>query len=635
MTLISGENITRQYEDRLLFDRLSFSLNEHDRVGLVGPNGIGKTTLFDIMAGRALPDSGHVVRAKGCEISYVEQELAHHVELSLFDYVTSARADLLELREQIEAVERELAQSPDSDKLIDTLGDLQHRFETDGGYAYEAEVKLILIGLGFTENRFHNKLSAFSGGEKNRASLARVLAGKGNLLLLDEPTNHLDIDSTIWLEEYLTGLDKAYVIVSHDRAFLGNTVEKVWELNGRKIEQFHNGFEQYLMEREQRRHLLEHQVRHQQEEIARIEDFIRRNIAGQKTKQAQSRRRYLAKLKRIDGPEADNAAPSISIDSSGRSHNLVLAVENAAFGYGHQRLVDDVSFNLYRDERIGLIGPNGAGKTTILKTLLGELEQVDGEIRIGNKVEVGYFDQELSDLDDNNTVLDELWLVDPLALPGRLRSYLARYGFRGEDVFKRIGVLSGGEKTKLALAKLLFLPVNFLIFDEPTNHLDIDSRQALEEGLLNYNGTSLIVSHDRYFLDKIVTRIIAVENGTASVYLGNYSYYTEKKAERETPTERKAADPSKIHEYEEFKRLSRQRGRLKKELQSVRSKIQDHETILERLEQDLEYNIPKNNWEKLDAAAKEKKRVEDVLLELYDRLEQLEELNADHSEPER
>ncbi len=444
MTLISGENISLQFEDRQLFDRLSFSLNEQDRIGLVGPNGIGKTTLFDIMAGRTRPESGQVIHAKGCEISYVEQELANHAEMSLFDYVASARADLLELREKIEAVERELAQSPDSEKLIETLGDLQHRFETDGGYAYEAEVKLILIGLGFVENRFHNRLSVFSGGEKNRASLARVLAGKSNLLLLDEPTNHLDIESTIWLEEYLTGLNKAYVIVSHDRAFLSNTVEKVWELNGRKIEQFHNGFEQYLTEREARRRLLEHQVRHQQEEISRIEDFIRRNIAGQKTKQAQSRRKYLERLTRIDGPETDAAAPLISIDSSGRSHNLVLAVENAAFGYGHQRLVDDVSFNLYRDERIGLIGPNGAGKTTILKTLLGELEQIDGDIRIGSKVEVGYFDQELSELDENNFVLDELWLVDPLALPGRLRSYLARYGFRGDDVFKRVAVLSTG-----------------------------------------------------------------------------------------------------------------------------------------------------------------------------------------------
>ncbi|MCX6827251.1 MAG: ATP-binding cassette domain-containing protein, partial [candidate division Zixibacteria bacterium] len=288
-----------------------------------------------------------------------------------------------------------------------------------------------------------------------------------------------------------------------------------------------------------------------------------------------------------------------------------------------------------RGDRSGLIGKNGSGKTTILKSILGELDLIDGSIKLGKNVEVAYFDQELGDLNNNNTVLDELWMVDPLTEAGRLRSFLARFGFRGEDVLKKVVVLSGGEKTKLALAKLLFFPANFLIFDEPTNHLDLDSRQALEDALRHYNGTYLIISHDRHFLDRVAERIVAIENGTVKIYNGNYSYYREKKTRESAPTVKKLTDPEKLREYTDFKKSSQTKGKIKKELRSVKSKIENMETILNRMENDIEYNIPKTKWEKLDAAFQEKNRIEEVLLNLYHKLEELKRLDAQYSNFER
>jgi len=635
MTLLSGENIFKQYEDQVLFNSLSFSINQGDKIGLVGPNGIGKTTLFDIIAGRIRPDKGDIINSKDCRIAYVQQEFGESENNALFEFVSSGRDDILALKAEILLLEKQLYEKPDSKELVERLGERQHRFEVAGGYDFEAEVKIILIGLGFPENRFHNRIHNFSGGEKNRAALARILAGKSTLLLLDEPTNHLDIESTIWLEDYLSSLNKAYIIVSHDRTFLTNTVQKVWEISSGRISQYYNGFESYLTERGERRNLLAHQFKHQQEEIRRIEDFIRRNIAGQKTKQAQSKRKYLAKIDRISLPESEKTAPTFSLNAGQRSYNLVLSVENASFGYGNHALVSDVNFNIYRGDRIGLIGLNGSGKTTILKSILGELDVIDGSAKIGQNVEVAYFDQELSDLDENNTILDELWLVDPLAEAGRLRSFLARFGFVGDDIFKKVTVLSGGEKTKLVLAKLLFFPSNFLIFDEPTNHLDIDSRQALEEALKDYTGTFLVVSHDRYFLDQITKKIIAVEKGGIKLYHGNYSYYKEKKEASGEIKIKKPTDPDKINQYTEFKKLSQKKGKIKKEIRSLKSKIKDHEAILIRLESDIRNDIPRSDWGKLAAASQEKSRIEDLLLEFYNRLEELEKLNAEYSDSDR
>jgi ATP-binding cassette, subfamily F, member 3 len=455
--------------------------------------------------------------------------------------------------------------------------------------------------------------------------LARLLAGRGNLLLLDEPTNHLDIESTMWLEQYLRQLKVAYIVVSHDRTFLTNTVEKIWEVTYGKLDTYTGGFERYLVERVERREQAEHRYRHQQEEIKRIEEFVRRNMAGQNTRQAQSKLKYLSRIKRISSPKGEGKGPLIRAASSGRSFNHVVAFDKVALGYDSTTVVENVSFDLFRGDTVGLIGRNGSGKSTILKALIGELEPSRGAIRMGSNVDVAYFDQELSDLNYGASVLENLWELDPTADVHKIKSFLARFGFSGEHSEKPVVALSGGEKTKLCLARLLYHPANFLILDEPTNHLDIDAREALEGALAEYEGTCLIVSHDRFFLDKVVNRILHVADGGVKSYPGNYSYYREKiSSPVETTDSRREKDPKQKQAFIQFKEQSKQKTRHKRALVSARSKIADLEKELAELEEGIASGIPRHDWEKLQAASNRKQEVEDLLLGLMGELEELE-----------
>lgn len=632
MTLLAAENIFKRYNDQVIFDGVSFTINSSDRIGLVGRNGIGKTTLFELLAGSIEADTGTITRAKNCLLDYVPQDKTAVREISLFDFVASARQDLLDMRRRITVLEEQLSVAPDDRDSLRQIGELQHAFESAGGFTFETEVRLILEGLGFERERHRERMANFSGGEKNRAALAMALAGRGNLLLLDEPTNHLDIESTIWLEDYLGKTDRAYMIVSHDRAFLNNTVGRVWEIQFGKIQQYVGSFDRYLEERRERRRLQEHHYRHQQEEIKRIEDFVRRNMAGQKTKQAQSKLKYLSRINRIPPPRSEGAGPSIEMKSSGRSFAHVLEIRELELGYGNAPVVEQVAFDVYRGEKVGLIGRNGSGKTTLLKALLGELAPMSGDIRLGHNVDVAYFDQELEELREGATVLDNLWEVDPMVEAGRMRSFLGRFGFSGEDCFKMVSTLSGGERTKLALAKLLYHPANFLIFDEPTNHLDIDSREALEDALREFEGSCLIVSHDRHFLDRVVDRIVHIADGFATIYNGGYSYFAQKRAESAQIQAAAAPKPDKSkskESYLAFKAASKARAKIKKAIKSTQSRIADHERELERLEADIADGIPRTDWEALENASRRKAEIENDLLELYETLEQLKEQDTD------
>jgi ATP-binding cassette subfamily F protein 3 len=628
MTLLAAENITRKFDDQVILQDVSFTIGDHERIGLVGRNGIGKTTLFEILQGRMPVDSGSITRARSCIINYVEQEKDEFLDLTLHDYIASARSDLAEMRQEIDELEHHLEQHPEDTAGLERLGELHHRFEVDGGFSFEHELEAILYGLGFVKDRFDQRLRNFSGGERNRAGLARALAGRGNLLLLDEPTNHLDIESTRWLEEYLQSLSTSYLVVSHDRAFLQAVVDTVWEMRLGKIDVYKGSFNQYLEQRAQRSELQAHRYRHQQEEIKRIEEFIRRNMAGQKTKQAQSKLKYLSRIKRVEPPRDDHRRTSIRMESSGRSWSHVLAADSLTLGYGSFPVVAGISFDIYRGDKVGMIGRNGAGKSTVLKALIGELAPAKGEIRIGNNVDVAYFDQELSDLNHQHTVLDSIWETDPLAPAEHMRSFLARYGFIGEDVFKLVGALSGGEKTKLSLARLLYHPANFIIFDEPTNHLDLDSREVLERALREFDGSFLVVSHDRFFLDAVINRLFHITDGTLHMYDGNYSYFVERteaaaSAPISTPTPEKARD-----EYQRFKEQSRQAGRRRKEVLSTQSRIADLERELLQLEAGIEHGIPRHHWEELQKASDRKNEIEDQLLELYAHLDRLEDESA-------
>ncbi len=627
MTLLTADNLCCSFDGQVILDKVSLAVNSGQGIGVVGKNGCGKTTLFEIVAGRRELDIGSVSLARKCRLDYAEQDISAYFELPLFEYVASARDDLLAMRKEIALLQQELETNPEDRSSLERLGQLQNKFEVEDGFNFENQVKIILEGLGFPSERHGDLLRRFSGGEKNRASLARLLAGNGNLLLLDEPTNHLDIESTRWLEEYLQTSNRAYLVVSHDRAFLKATVSQVWELYRGKLERYSGGIDYYLTERAARRAQHVHRYHHQQAEIKHLEEYIRRNMAGQKTKQAQSKLKCLGRIKRLPPPKTDGPAARIKMESSGRSYAHVVSVSNVALGYDSEAFLTKAAFDLYRGDRVGLIGRNGSGKTTLLKSLVGELAPIDGDIKLGNNVDVAYFDQELSDLDPTLTVLDSLWELDRVADGGRIRSFLARFGFTGDDPFKVVSSLSGGEKTKLSLAKLLYHPANFIIFDEPTNHLDMDSREALEEALLEYQGSCLIVSHDRYFLDRVANRILHIEAGRLATYEGNYSYFREHTDPADTV--RKAKSSKSRDDYLAFKEQSRRRGRLKKDLQKTKERIAQAEADLRQIEIDLVENISTSDWEKLQAAHDRKSALEAELLDLYATLEQLEATDLD------
>jgi len=621
MLLVTLSNISKKFDDQVILENASLAVNEGDKIGLVGRNGAGKTTLFNIIFSKCRPDSGSVDRQKGLKIGGVAQELDDLLELSLYDFCFLTHPEINDIRHQMARLELQLASENPSAEIAGEYQALTQRYEELGGYRMETEVKLVLEGIGFTRRQINRTLSTFSGGERNRAQIAAVLLGEYDLLLLDEPTNHLDIEATVWLENHIAASRRAYIIISHDRRFLQNTVDKIAQLSLGKLELFHCRYNQYLEERQKRVELAAHHFRHQAEEIARIEDFIRRNMAGQKTKQAQSKQKYLARLKRLEKPRVEYDRPTFHILDGGRSFRQVVKVDDLTVGYEDIPLVESISFEQTRGDRIGLIGPNGSGKTTLLKTLGGFLEPILGDITVGENVDVAYFDQELSNINLENDVISEFWEVDPLAESGRLRSFLARFGFSGEDVFKRIANLSGGEKTKLSLAKILYRPANLMIFDEPTNHLDIESIEALEEGLNNYHGTLLVVSHDREFLDHVVNQIFEITAGRLYRYLGNYTDYLEK---RYVPAaNRKIVSEEKKASYEEFKEQSRRKSRYKKRLKQLGEMIAECENRWGELEKE-DLVTDGSDWEKLHAIREERQSLEEQILELYIEKEAME-----------
>jgi len=628
VSLIVAENISKRFGEKVTLETVSCAINLGERVALVGRNGTGKSTLLNILAGALKADSGRITRAKELRVNYIEQELDGYDELTLWEFVARGRPEIELLAESLHDLAHQLETRPYDDALLERYGNAQRAFEAAGGFDFEADVKQTLMALGFPEPRWQDRLNNFSGGERNRASLGRALIGEGNLLLLDEPTNHLDIASTEWLEERLVAGDKAVIVTSHDRTFLTRATTKVWDLSFGELVVYHNGFQSYLTERVERREHLQKKYDRQQEYIAKTEDFIRRNIAGQKTKQAQSRRKTLARLTREKSQRGERSAPAIQAPVAGRSFALALNVSKAAVGYGDTVILRDVSFELYRGERVGLIGPNGSGKSTLIKTLVGDLPPLSGSWDWGGQVELAYFDQRLDALDDTLTALEHMWQVDSRAEQGTLRDYLARFGFYGEEALTAIGSFSGGEKTKLALALLMYRPANFLILDEPTNHLDLESREALETALKSFGGACLIVSHDRTFLNEVTQRTIAVENGGVRVYNGPYGYYVAKLAEesqgektsalRITPKP-KAAELSRDSERER----TRRKAALEKQIRALHESLSENEAALARAEEAILHVIPKTDWQKLTEESARKTELEQTILLTYQEIENL------------
>src|SRR5687767_5043887 len=550
----------------------SLQVNPGEHVGLVGRNGAGKTTIFRLVRGEETADRGEVVRARGVKLGLLDQHVHFKPGSTVHESALAAFGRLQQIEHEMHELEHRMAEPGDDlEKILERYSDLQQEFEHEGGFEYAARAESILQGLGFEREMWSLETEKLSGGQQNRLGLACLLLAAPDVLLLDEPTNHLDVNAVEWLEEFLRDYASAFVIISHDRYFLDRSCRRIIELENGRAANYTGNYSDYLDEREERREAQQRAYDNQQQLIAKTEEFIRRNIAGQKTKQAKSRRKMLEKLERLDAVRKDQSSGDFRLQAIERTGNHVLTVTDLAVGYPEKLLARDITFILRRGECLGIIGPNGSGKTTFLRTILKTIEPLAGEVRWGTKVEVGYYAQQLDDLDDRNEIIMELRRVAPSnATAGELRSFLAKFLFTGDDVYKHVRDLSGGEKGRLALAKLIYSRVNVLVLDEPTNHLDIASREALEEALSAYEGTILTISHDRYFLDKVATQILALNGeGGAEHYDGDYTEYHDWKAARraseaaaKTVAEKRpeAAAPARKEEPRAGQSQSKQRG---------------------------------------------------------------------------
>lgn len=567
------------YPGTEIFEGVSFQVNPGQRIGLVGPNGAGKSTMLRLLAGELAPDRGQVVRARGKRLKYMHQSQEFHGQGTLWETLLLPFADLLKLRAELADLEQRIAAAggdapegeggdgtPGSDvkALLRRYGDLEHEYSHREGYTLEVRARALAHDVGFGDADLERPVSTLSGGERGRVELAKVLLDAPDLLILDEPTNHLDVEAVEHLEQRLREWDstRAFIVISHDRYFLQAVCNEIVDIEDGELVRYPGSYEKYLVAREERHELLLATYSRQQDEIARTEDFIRRNIAGQKTKQAKSRRKMLDKLDRVDRHrDTWEEAGRIGLRFTSAEHRggkEVLRIDGVEMGYGDgPTLVRDLNLTLYRGERIGIIGPNGAGKTTLLKALIGRLQPRRGLITLGHEVRVGYFDQKLEDLREDNSLIDEIRSVRGDWNEDTTRGYLGRFRFSGDDGFRKVKGLSGGERNRLTLAKLMLRPYNLLAMDEPTNHLDIPARETLEEALCAFDGTVLLVSHDRFFLDRVVTKILHLDpqTGRIDVHVGNYSDWrrrvtepppapvVEKRGDKKPGTQQSAAKP--------------------------------------------------------------------------------------------
>ena len=520
------DDVYKAYGGTDVLRGVTFQINPREHIGLVGRNGAGKTTIFRLVTGQEETDRGEVVLLKGLRIGLLEQQPTFAGGMSVREHALSVFTEMQGMEAEITRLEHSMAEAAGEalEEAMHAYSDVRHAYEIAGGFSYHAQAEAVLAGLGFKEDQTDKPAEQLSGGQKGRLALAKLLLSEPDVLLLDEPTNHLDVNAVEWLEDFLSEYKSAFVIISHDRFLLDRTATRIIEMDGGRTSVYPGNYTAYTKQREERRLVQAREYDEQQELIARTEDFIRRNIAGQKTKQAKSRRKMLERIDRVEAVR-DQRVGDFKLHGVARAGNNVLSVDDLSIGYQANVLAAGVSFLLRRGERLGIIGPNGSGKTTLLKTILGDLNPLSGGLTWGANVNIEYFDQELSFLDLRSTVIEEIAAVAPRATPGELRSYLAKFLFTGDDILKPVAALSGGEQSRLALAKLIYSRANVLIMDEPTNHLDIPSREALEGALAQFPGTIITVSHDRYFLDKLATEILHFEGGAATYHNGSYSDY--------------------------------------------------------------------------------------------------------------
>lgn len=633
MIILQANKIERSFAGEVLFDNITLQVDERDRIALVGKNGAGKSTLLKILVGEEEPTSGEINKKKDISLSYLAQDSRFESDNTIYDEMLHVFDDLRRTEKQLRQMELEMGEKSGEDlnKLMSDYDRLSENFRQAGGFTYEADIRAILNGFKFDESMWQMKIAELSGGQNTRLALAKMLLEKPNLLVLDEPTNHLDIETIAWLENYLVNYSGALIIVSHDRYFLDKVATITLDLTKHSLDRYVGNYSRFVELKEQKLLTEAKNYEKQQKEIAALEDFVNRNLVrASTTKRAQSRRKQLEKMERLDKPEAGKKSANMTFQSEKTSGNIVLTVENAAIGYDGEILSEPISLDLRKMNAVAIVGPNGIGKSTFIKSIVDQIPFIKGEKRFGANVEVGYYDQTQSKLTPSNTVLDELWNDFKLTPEVEIRNRLGAFLFSGDDVKKSVGMLSGGEKARLLLAKLSMENNNFLILDEPTNHLDIDSKEVLENALIDFDGTLLFVSHDRYFINRVATHVLELSGNGSTLYLGDYDYYVEKKAEvemiqtEEASTSNKAKEASPVNDYQAQKESQKEVRKLMRQIESLEAEIEELENQSQAIsEQMLEINDAEKLMELQAELDKISHRQEEAMLEWEELSEQV------------
>lgn len=638
--ILSCQNISKTFIDKPILQNISFHIEDYEKAAIVGINGAGKSTLLKIIMNELEADEGNVTLSKGKSIGYLAQHQTETFHNTIYDEMLSVKQEIIDLDRKIRSLEQEMngLEGEKLEQILDSYTKATHRFEQMNGYAYKSEIVGVLKGLGFSEEDFQKRISTLSGGQKTRVALGKLLLSKPDIILLDEPTNHLDMNSISWLETFLMNYSGAVLIVSHDRYFLDKVVTKVIEISNTKARSYKGNYSAFVEKREQIKAIelkeyekQQQEIKHQEEVITKLKQFNREKSI----KRAESREKMLDRIEVIDRPVEIDANMKLKLEPSTISGSDVLSVEDLSKSYGSLTLFKELGFEIKRGEKVALIGENGTGKTTILKIINKQVSKDSGLIRLGSRVKIGYYDQEQQVLHDEKTIFEEISDSYPALTNTRIRNVLAAFLFRGEDVFQKIKSLSGGERGRVSLAKLMLSSANFLILDEPTNHLDIFSKEVLENALSSYTGTVLYVSHDRYFINKTATRILELNQTHLDEYKGNYDYYLQKKEEATQRAASAAATTSTARKIEpesevklDWKQQKEEQARLRKQANAIK-KIEEKIAKLEEASAELddEIALPENasNSGKLMELTNKKAQIDEELMELYDQWEELSE----------
>lgn len=589
MIILQGNKLERSFSGDVLFQNISLQVDERDRIALVGPNGAGKSTLLKLLVGEETPTSGEINTKKDLTLSYLAQNSYFESDKTVYEEMLKVFEALRQDEKRLRQMEMDMAtvSGQDLTRLMMDYDLLAERFRQQGGFTYEAEIKAILNGFKFDESMWQMTIAELSGGQNTRLALAKMLLEKPELLVLDEPTNHLDIETIAWLENYLANYQGALIIVSHDRYFLDKVATVTLDLTPNGLDRYSGNYSRFMALKAEKLVAEEKQFDKQQKEIAKLEDFVQKNIVrASTTKRAQARRKQLEKIERLDKPTSGRKSAHMTFHAEKPSGNVVLRVEEAAIGYGDQVLSEPINVDINKLDAIAVVGPNGIGKSTLIKSIIGQLPLLKGQLKYGANVETGYYDQTQSHLTPSNMVLEELWQDFSTTPEVDIRNRLGAFLFSGDDVKKSVSMLSGGEKARLLLAKLSMENNNFLVLDEPTNHLDIDSKEVLENALIDFDGTLLFVSHDRYFINRLATKVLEITEKGSTLYLGDYDYYLEKKAELEELARLAAGEDveetveASATDYQLQKANQKERRRLARRYEEIEARL---ETIEERI----------------------------------------------------